>query len=154
MTLYEALLWLHVTFSSLWVGGAVLLTVLSTVAQRSNDAGRVTSAVATAEAFGGRYFGPIGMLVVLLGVCLVIEGPWSFGDAWISVSLGLVVVSILIGAVFLSRETVRATTALAGAREAMNPEARAAVNRIVVVSWVDAAILFAVVFLMTTKPGV
>ena len=37
MTLYETLLWLHVTFASLWVGGAILLTVLATVAQRSND---------------------------------------------------------------------------------------------------------------------
>ena len=153
MTLYETLLWLHVTFASLWVGGSVLLTVLATVAQRSNDAGRVTSAIATAEAFGGRYFGPIGILAVLLGVGLVIEGPWSFGDAWISASLGLVILSILIGAVFLGRETVRATEALAGGREALTSEARASVSRIVAVSWVDVLILFAVVFLMTTKPG-
>ena len=153
MTLYEVLHWLHVTFSSIWVGGAIFLTVLATVAQRSNDPGRVASAVATAETFGGRYFGPIGMLVVLLGVGLVIEGPWSFGDAWISASLGLVVVSILIGAVFLSRETARATEALAAGTGVTSTEARAAVNRIVVVSWVDAAILLAIIFLMTTKPG-
>jgi len=153
MTLYETLVWLHVTFSTLWVGGAVLLTVLATVAQLSNDAGRVASAVATTEVFGGRYFGPLGLLVVLLGVGLVIEGPWSFGDAWISASMGLVIVSILIGAVFVSRATVRATEALAAGAGSLTTEARAAVNRIVLVSWVDVAVLLVVIFLMTTKPG-
>lgn len=151
--MYEVLLWLHVTFAALWVGGSVALTVLATMAQRSNDAARVQSVVTTAESFGSRYFGPIGMLAVLFGVGLVLEGPWSFGDAWIPASLGLVVVSILIGAVFLSRETARAREALAASAGAFTTESRAAVNRIIVASWIDAAILVAVIFLMTTKPG-
>ena len=153
MTLYETLLWLHVTFAVLWVGGAVLLNVLAFMAQRANSDEQLAYIGHKAEVLGLRYFTPTALLVVLLGVGLTLEGPWEFGDAWISAALGLYLVSFLVGAVFLGPQGGKIGKAIEAAGGRVTADVRPALDRLLLVARIDAVLLLLIIFLMTTKPG-
>ena len=153
MTLYETLLWLHVTFAVLWVGGGVLLILLALMAQRANDDVQLAYIGHKAEVLGLRYFTPTALIVVLLGAGLTIEGPWEFSDPWISASLGLYVVSFLVGATFLGPQGGKIGKAIEASGGVVTADVRPALDRLLLVARIDALILLAIIFLMTTKPG-
>jgi len=152
MPVYETLLWLHVTFAVLWVGGVVLLNVLALMAQRANSDEQLAYLGRKAEVLNLRYFTPIALFVVLLGVGLTIEGEWKFGDAWISAALGMYLVSFLLGAVYLGPRagTIGKTIEAAGG---VTADVRPGLDRLLLIARLDAVILLGIIFLMTTKPS-
>ena len=153
MPVYETLLWFHVTFAVLWVGGVVLLNLLAFMAQQSNSDEQLAYIGRKAEVLGLRYFTPIALLVVLGGAGLTLEGPWQFGDAWISASLGMYLVSFLLGAVYLGPRGGTIGKAIEAAGGRVTADVRPALDRLLLIARLDAVILLGVVFLMTTKPG-
>jgi hypothetical protein len=88
--------------------------------------------------------------VLVFGVLLVIEGPWSFDTTWVILGLVGYAFSFLVGILYLSPESGRIEKALtAGALT----EAQARIARITLVSRIELLVLFVVAVDMTTKPG-
>ncbi len=107
-SLYEWLLFLHVLAAMVWVGGLVLLVVLSASALRSGDQEAVARFSASLPRIGPLILAPSMVAVVGLGVGLVFDGngAWRFGQGWIILALALFAAAFLIGAAFQSRAAI------------------------------------------------
>lgn len=137
----------------LWLGGAATLQLLAIRADRSRDALAMHRVASDGEWLANRLFIPASLAVLVLGIALVLDGPWAFDQFWISLGLGGYAASFFAGMLFLGPESGR----IAKAIEEHGPAhelVTARIRRILVVSRIELAILFVVVLDMAVKPKV
>jgi uncharacterized membrane protein len=123
---YRWLLALHVSGAFLLVGGAVLAAVFAFVAQRSARPSEIalflglTRVAVVAIGIGA-------VLTLVLGLWLVHDRDYSFGDAWIVLAVVLCVVSAGLGSAGgkRDRETRELAERLAAETDEVTPELRA-----------------------------
>jgi uncharacterized membrane protein len=151
LTRYELLLTLHILAAIVWIGGAIAIQILAIRADRAREPERMAAIAKDAEWVGLRVFAPAGLLVLLLGVGLVVEGPWSFGELWVVLGLAAYAVSFLSGFLFLGPESGRIAKAI-DARGARDPEAQSRIRRIFLFSRIELAMLLLIVGDMVIKP--
>jgi uncharacterized membrane protein len=151
MSYYEILLFLHVATAIVWLGGGALLQTLVFRAERTTDPVLMKKLAESAKWLAQRFFIPSSLAVLVFGILLTIEGPWSFGDLWIVLGLAGYAVSFLTGILFLEPEGKRIDAAIT-AHGPDSREARHHVRRINVVQRVELTILFLVVVAMSLKP--
>ena len=97
MSYYEILLFLHIGAAAIWIGSAFLFFVLLLHAKRSNDPLLAQRLGANIEWLAKRLFIPASLSVLVLGILLTIEGPWSFDQLWILLGLTGMATSFLVG---------------------------------------------------------
>jgi uncharacterized membrane protein len=151
MTYYEVLLFLHIAFVILWLGAGVLFHILGFRADRAGNEAAMRQIFDDLVALGNTFFVPSSLLVVIFGILLTIEGPWSFGDLWIVLGLvgfGLTFATGLLWIVPQS-ERVKRTIERDGG---MSPEAYALARRMMVFARIDYVVLMLIVFDMAVKP--
>ncbi len=152
MSLYELLLFVHIMAAIVWVGGSVAIQILSLRVMKAGDAGRKAALTAEMELMGSRVFTPASGILLLFGIFLVINGKWGWGEPWIGAGMAIWLVSTVIGIAFYTPELARVQK-LTEAEGAEAASVTARVNRMLLVSRVDLALLVLAVFLMSTKPG-
>jgi uncharacterized membrane protein len=153
LTTYETLLWLHVLFAILWVGGNVMLTLIAVRARTSGDSSQLASLFRTLAWFGERYFVPVSLLTLVFGFWIMAEGDWGYGDnPWVVVSLAIYAVAFLIGMLFFGPESKRIVKLLDDDPAAEAPDTKKRMARYLNVAHVDASALLVIVFLMAAKP--
>jgi uncharacterized membrane protein len=97
------------------------------------------------------FYIPAVLLVLAAGIGLVLDGPWGFGDGWVVAGIILLVGAFVVGVGFVLPVSKRLHTAVADS----GPESAAtgaALARFRTLTWIDAAVLVAAVFVMTAKP--
>ena len=151
MTRYELLLAFHVLAAIVWIGGALMIQLLAVLADRSRDPDRMATFAKDAELVGMRLFAPTGLLLFVLGVLLVLDGPWNFSMLWVDLGLAAYALSFLSGLLFLGPESGRIGK-LIEERGAGDPEVQRRIGRIFMISRVELAILALIVFDMVAKP--
>jgi uncharacterized membrane protein len=146
---YEVLLFLHIAAAVVWLGAGFFLQMLTFRAESSNDGGLKQGIASNSGWMAQRIFIPSSLVVLVVGILLTIEGPWSFGDLWIVLGLVGYAVSFLIGILYLEPEGKRI-----GAAMAAGDHGRAAflIRRINAVSWIELTVLYLVVAAMVLKP--
>jgi uncharacterized membrane protein len=147
MTWYEFLLFVHVVFAVIWVGGGFLFQIYGLVELRSGDPAVMARFAGNAGRIGERLFVPSALLVVLAGIGLMIEGSWPWGRLWVVFALVTYAASFLVGVAVLSPTAKRI--------EAVGPETaegQMLIGRVFSVLRVDLLFLFAIIFAMTVKP--
>lgn len=152
ISLYEFLLFAHITFAAVWLGGDSMMQVL---ALRARAAGpeRTAALLGDAEWVGMRLLTPAALLVVVFGVWMVIKEPaWEFSQFWISAALMVFLASFLAGVGFLGPESGRIQK-LSELRGAADPEVQDRIRRVLMVSRIELILLVLVVLDMVTKPG-
>jgi uncharacterized membrane protein len=150
---YRLLLLVHILAGMAWVGGAIVIQGTLLAARRSQPpegVDRVMRCFAWADtwlALGAP------LLVVITGVAMVlINGAWTFEQAWILGSIGLVVayevIALTLGARLYRRvEDARAQGHLQTADHARTMRAWGRLGAVLM------AMLVAIVGLMVLKPG-
>jgi uncharacterized membrane protein len=151
MTLYEVLLFLHVMFVILWVGAGILFHILGFRAMRANDDASMRQILADLDSLANTFFIPSSLLVVVFGIWLTIEGPWSFGDLWIVLGLVGFVLTFLTGILWIVPQTKR-IQAVMERDGGMSPEALSVAQRMLVFARIDYVVLVLIVFDMAVKP--
>lgn len=151
ITGYEILLFFHVLFAVVWVGGATVVQVYALRATLSGDPAALARFAKDTEWVAMRTFMPASLALVALGFALVADGNWGFDHLWILISLAIFASSFVVGATFLGPESGRIGR-LIGERGVEHPEVQARIKRIFVVSRIELLLLIGVVFLMVTKP--
>ena len=151
LTLYEALLFLHILAAAIWIGGATLLQILY-FRMRAASPQRMVNFMGDAEFVGTRVFAPASLLLVILGFGLVAEGSWDLGDFWILAALAVFLASFVTGVAFLGPENGR-IAALAAERPADDPELGSRIRRLLLVSRIELVLLILVILDMVIKPG-
>ena len=124
MSYYEVLLFLHIIAAAVWFGGGVLLLILAARMTRMSDTQGLQTLFRQAN-FIAKIFIPSGLLLLLVGVLMVLEGPWSFGTLWIV--LGLVgYAATFVSGLFIIRPEADRIAAAIESDGGMTPESAAA----------------------------
>ena len=152
ITLYLALKSLHVLAAVTWVGGAIMTQAFAIRVTRSGDAHRLAAFASDVEFIGQRLFTSASLVAPLLGIWMVIIGPWSFGMTWILFALAVFGGSFVLGAGFIGPESGRIGK-LIEAQGPTAPEVQRRIKRIFLLSRIELVFLVLVVFDMVVKPG-
>ncbi|MDZ7727640.1 MAG: hypothetical protein U5Q44_05260 [Dehalococcoidia bacterium] len=157
MTMYEALLWLHVTFASLWVGGGLFFNMYAGRVLSAGSDEEVRALPALVQWVGRvRRHSPLALATLSLRRCggrvrgrLGLRGSMGFPTG-VPEDTQLIIPAIAMG--FLGPESRKVAAAMesGGARSA---EATSRLSRLFWVARVDTLLLLIAVFLMTVKPG-
>jgi uncharacterized membrane protein len=142
---------IHVTFALIWVGGGVLLTILALRAERTNDPDGLATIARQAIFAGERIFAPAGLIVFLMGIAMMINTDFGWGEFWVVLGLIGYAVSFITGIAVLAPLARRVSTTLEE-RGPSDPQTVALVDRILLIARVDIAVLLIVVLDMVTKP--
>jgi uncharacterized membrane protein len=141
----------HVMLAVIWVGGAVLITVLALRAERARNPDELAT-IARQVAFAGeRVFAPSGGIVFLMGVAMMLNNDWGWGKFWVVVGLIGYAATFTTGIAVLS-PLAKKITALIEDKGATSPEAQEAIRKILLVARIDVAVILLVVADMVTKP--
>jgi len=97
ITLYEALVFVHVILAIVWVGGGIMIQLYALRAVGTNDPLRIAGFAKDTEVIGTRAFIPASLLLVISGIWLVAEGSWGFDHFWIVFALAVYTASALTG---------------------------------------------------------
>ena len=107
MSYYEVLLFLHIAAAVVWLGSGFFLQMLVFRAGKTGDGGLLQGMANNSGWLAQRIFIPASLAVLILGVLLTIEGPWSFGDLWIVLGLVGYAFSFLVGILFIEPDRGR-----------------------------------------------
>ncbi len=153
ITWFQFLLFVHIGFVAIWLGGAAMLQFLSLRALGSDDPVRTANFAADAEWVGLRVFMPASLLVLVAGILMVLDSDfYGFGDDWILIALVLFAVTFAAGAGFFGPESGRIAK-LIETEGPTSPAVGARVRRILALSRADLVLLFLIVYDMVVKPG-
>lgn len=151
MTSYELWLFLHITATVVWIGGAVTAQLFGALAQRSGDPARNAAFGRDVYWIVTRVFMPTSVIVLVTGFALKGDGDWSWSEPflWLGLVLWAVVAGLAFGYVTPSLRRV----GMQIAAEGPSPELLARTNRLIVFARALIVVLVLVVFLMVVKPG-
>jgi uncharacterized membrane protein len=149
--MYQALLYVHIVCAVIWVGGAFAIQALAIVVSRSDDPLELPRLGRNLEFVGLRVFAPAAALLFLSGAVMTLQN-WTFGRTWIAVSVGLWVLSAVIGAAYLGPRSKR-VAALFAAEGPSSVAARKLIAQMFLVSRLELLSFAVVIALMVFKPG-
>jgi uncharacterized membrane protein len=149
---YEIWKFLHVVAAMVWTGGSVVFLVLSARAGASKDPAEMGRTGQLALWTGTRIFAPASVFVLILGIVMILDGPWEFSDPWIGLGLLGVIVTAGIGNGFLAPNGRKIGPAMME-RGPQDPVTQRLVSRQRLFSILNTVLLVAVVFDMVVKPG-
>ena len=152
MDLYDILLFCHISFAIVWLGAGFLFHLLAYRADRANDEAGMRKIVDDLVATANTLFIPSSLLVLVFGILLVLDGPWSFGDLWIVLGLAGFAITFLTGLLWLKPQSERLQAVIA--RDGgLSPEGSWLARRMMTFGRLDYVVLFLVVFDMVIKPS-
>lgn len=151
MDLYTLLKTLHVISAAIWVGTAIQQQFAAARARATNDQRRMVEFIDEAEFYGKRLFAPVSMVTAAFGILLVIVGWPNFNDLWVLIGIALWIVTVIIGAGFLTPESGRIRD-LVVEKGLQDAQVQSRISRITMVTRIDATLLILVVADMVIKP--
>jgi uncharacterized membrane protein len=151
MSYYEILLFLHIVGATIWLGSAFMLQALLYRARRTDDTVLIERVSSNTQWLAQRIFIPTSLAVLVLGILLTIEGPWSFDQLWIVIALAAFAGTFVFGVGVIEPEGKRLHAA-ATAHGPEHPATRRHNDRMDAYMKLDLVLLFVVVFDMALKP--
>jgi uncharacterized membrane protein len=151
LSYYEVLLFLHVAAAIVWLGAGFTFFLLSLKAERSTDPLEGARLGQAADWMTLRLFIPASLATLLLGILLVIEGPWGFDQLWILIGLAGYAASFLTGILLIAPGSKKLAEA-AHEFGPDSPQSLAQQRRLTIISRTELAVLFVVVADMAFKP--
>ena len=112
---------------------------------------RIVLSVADLPVLSMRVFLPASILLFLAGAAMVAQ-QWGFGQTWVAVSMGLWLVSVIAGAVYIGPRTKKVAQ-LFEAEGPTSTAARAMLGRVFLVSRLELVSFAVIIALMVFKPG-
>jgi uncharacterized membrane protein len=149
--MYLVLLYLHIICAVIWVGGAFFSQLLALRVERSTDPADLPKLGRNLEFLGLRVFLPASIVLFLAGVGMVLQ-QWSFGQTWVAVSMGLWLLSVIAGSIYIGPRTKKVAE-LFEAEGPTSTAARALMSRIFLVSRLELLSFAVIIALMVFKPG-
>lgn len=151
LTRYELFLFLHVAAAIIWLGAGFTLDLLVYRGERSRDRGAQLAVYMHMEWLATRLFIPSSLAVLLFGIVLVADSPWSFSQLWIVLGLIGYLVSFGMGIGYFKPEGER-IGAIVEEKGPDAPELDARIRRLNAFGRFELLVLFLVVVVMVAKP--
>jgi uncharacterized membrane protein len=153
MTLYEFLLFVHISATVVWVGAGLCSLVLAIAYDRDGDEPAIRRFLADQERLATRLFIPASLTVVIFGIVLVIESDaWSFDQLWIVLGLVGFAATFVTGLFMIKPASERIGAAMEREGGRLTPSLRTDIRKLIVMARLDYVVLFLVVADMVIKP--
>lgn len=150
MTLYEALLFIHILGVAVWVGGSIMLGFISRRIERSGDT-QFRAKFAQSAGVVGPVIGVSALLVLGTGIGMVVESAVvELSQTWVWLGLSLFGVSAVVGGAYFGPASNKIVAALESGRV---EEADRRGKTFNMVSRLDTLLLVVIIGLMVFKPG-
>lgn len=144
---------LHVIGAVAWVGASTLFHITGRRVIAANNEQSLRQFFADGDYFSTRYFIPVSLLTVVMGIVLVLDVPYiEFSDPFVSAGLTMFIISFAMGAGYLGPQTGKLLKRL-DAGEFGSPDVQARVKQVLMVSSIELLLLWATVVVMVVKPG-
>jgi uncharacterized membrane protein len=151
MSRYEVYLFIHIAAAIVWIGGGLFSFILGERARRLDDRTRLRNIVDDLAVVAGKVFVPSSIVVLVMGILMVVDGPWSFGSLWIV--LGLVgYAATFVTGIALFEPTVKRVSAAVERDGDFGEAAMTETRKLLVLGRLDETVLLLVVALMVIKP--
>ena len=150
MSLYELLLFLHITAAIVWIGSGSLINLLAFRYDRADDLDGLRRVARDVGELSLKLFMPASIATLILGIFLTIDGPWSFGNLWILIGLAGIAATIVTGAAVLGPRSEALGAQLEA--EGMTPEVAGKIKQLLTLARIDLVVLYLVVADMAIKP--
>ena len=151
MTGYELWLFLHISATVAWIGGALMAQIFGILTQRARNPAE-SAGYRRNMAWVARWvFLPASAVVILTGMALTEDGDWGWDQPFVLVGLLAGIGIAVIGIGYVTPRMGRAGKRMAA--EGPSPEIAAELNRLV---WIARGLLlvaFVIIFMMVTKLG-
>lgn len=155
----EISLWLHISAATVGLGATFALAILFQVALKA-DPRYMPLVHRVQRAVNQRLANPALLIILITGIYQVSDGPWSFGDAWISATFAIVIaLGAIIGAYFIptdKRLEQVATEEIAAAGTGPVQFSQSYLDKLKqegLVGTVNGLLIVIAIFLMVVKPG-
>ncbi len=151
LTLFNAIVFVHVVSAILWIGSAVVLELLEFESTHSSKRERIASSLNRSSWFAKHVFGPAAMVTILSGILAVAVGRPSFGQLWVIFALVGVVLVTALGAGVIGRTSSKLAARLQDPL-VDEDEIEAGLMNIRWAVYLDLALLFFILFDMVVRP--
>lgn len=149
---YTVLLAVHVIAAVLWVGGGATMHAFGRIAERSRDRNRMNQFSIDAAFIGPRFYAPLSVLLLAVGIPLVDKAGYDMSDTWVSIGFTGWIISFLVGILYYSRADRRRAAIVAS--EGVESEAfLASYHQVARVNTIELTILLLIVIDMAIKPS-
>jgi uncharacterized membrane protein len=151
MTLYELLLFVHISAAIVWIGAGLLIQVQAHRANKIDDKDGLKRILDDVGGLSNIVFIPASLTVVVMGVLLVIESDaWSFDQLWIVLGLIGYFATFGTGVGVLKPRGERLAEMIE--QEGFSPNVITKMRELLVLGRIDFVVLVLVVFTMAVKP--
>jgi uncharacterized membrane protein len=141
---------LHVLMAIIWVGGAFMIQLFAFKIMGSDDDQQLARFARDVEFISMRTFIPASLILVVLGFVLEHQAHWGF-HFWIVFALVVWALSFVTGAGFLGPESGRIAKLID--ERGVDAQVRLRIERILLASRVELALIALVAMDMVLKPG-
>ena len=153
MTLYEFLLFVHISATVVWVGAGLCSLVLAIGYDRDGDEPAIRRFLADQDRLATRLFIPASLTVVVFGIALVIESDaWTFEYLWIVLGLVGFAATFVTGLFMIKPASERIGAAMEREGGRLTPALRIDIRKLIVMARLDYVVLFLVIADMVVKP--
>lgn len=147
--MHTFLLTLHLLGVATWFGANMVLAFVGPRVQGADPAVRAWWA-ATQGAMARVLYNIAGVLVLITGIALVIEGPYSFASAFVSIGFLAIIVGAVLGMAVYGPGCRKLTAAIDSGDEA---EERSLVQRLSAFGALDSLVILVTIISMVAKWG-
>ena len=150
-SLYNLLKFLHILAVIVWMGGMLVMVILSTRFRQTRDPAVMRALSEHGRFLGMTVFGPSVGIALITGIGMVQVGRLSFGAFWITWGMTGLVLSLILGGALAGRMAAKLSKQVA-AGEIDAETVAATQGRIALVGILNLLVLASVVFVMVFKP--
>lgn len=147
----EWVLYGHVLFAIIWMGGSVYVEALIANVRRRSDPIALGAVFRDIAVLNQRVFSFAGIMTVVFGFWLVFATAWSFEMLWVALSILLVAVAVTMD-LFYTTPRSREALELIELKGPADHDAAVRIEQVVNAGHVRLGILAVVLFLMVFKP--
>ena len=151
MSRYELYLFVHIVAAIAWLGSGLLLQILAARADRTRDEAGLKRIADDSAALSFTLFIPASLTVVAMGLLMVFDGPWGFGDLWVTLGLLGYLATFLTG-ILVMKPGSEKIAELMEREGPSSPRAMLETRKLLAKGRVDTLVLYLVVAIMVLKP--
>lgn len=148
---YEWFKSFHVIAAVLWVGGAVMLTILGVLTLREKDPVRLVGFTRQVAFLGERFFPIVSLAVLALGFAMMENGNLPYDMTWVQIGIAGWAFSFVVGVFYLAPRSSKLKKLLE-TRGPEDAEVQGVIHRLLWAARIDNLVLLFIVFDMTAKP--